>query len=442
MTEGSNDVKKNVVRDGDTLTEGTAVASSESPETEQTRIVSTVGKSLPMPMRAIFPFGASVRSWQRSFLWLLFGTLVVWFLWRVQSILPPFLISFFLAALLEPTVQWLRRYRKSRIQVILSIYLLGFLLLALAILLIVPTVRAQVDDFTQNSSRYMGSLQASVDSWMMQNKGLLRVVGIKQDTFRAVLNDQSGPVQKTINETLASVSQVIQGLASQAFWLIVIPIASFIFMNEYPVLRARIISLFPERMHDEIDTVSQGILDIFSSYIQGLARICSLYALVIFVILLLLGQKYALFFGLLAGVFYAIPLIGPWFIAILAAIISFTDAHTVFFFIQIAPANIPFTVVVLLAIVAMQVLFDQLLYPRVVGGSVGLHPVVSIFALMSGATLFGIVGMVVAVPVAGSIQILLTYFFPKLKESPPEKLLHINNGKPKPDTINTEETQG
>ena len=53
----------------------------------------------------------------------------------------------------------------------------------------------------------------------------------------------------------------------------------------------------------------------------------------------------------------------------------------------------------------------------------GLHPVVSIFALVSGATLFGLIGMVVAVPVAGSIQILLTYFFPRLAQPPPPELL-------------------
>ena len=70
-----------------------------------------------------------------------------------------------------------------------------------------------------------------------------------------------------------------------------------------------------------------------------------------------------------------------------------------------------------------KMVFDQLLYPRVVGGSVGLHPVVSIFALLSGATLFGIVGMILAVPVAASIQILLTYFFPKLAHPPPAQLM-------------------
>jgi predicted PurR-regulated permease PerM len=82
--------------------------------------------------------------------------------------------------------------------------------------------------------------------------------------------------------------------------------------------------------------------------------------------------------------------------------------------------------VVVIALVVQNV-FDQILYPRIVGGSVGLHPVASIFALMSGATLFGIWGMLLAVPVAASIQIIIMYFFPKVRMAPPEALLNTES---------------
>jgi predicted PurR-regulated permease PerM len=72
----------------------------------------------------------------------------------------------------------------------------------------------------------------------------------------------------------------------------------------------------------------------------------------------------------------------------------------------------------------MHVSFDYVLTPRVVGGSVGLHPLVNVFALMAGATLFGVWGMLLAVPVAASLQMILIYFFPKLAEKP---LLETDN---------------
>jgi len=77
-----------------------------------------------------------------------------------------------------------------------------------------------------------------------------------------------------------------------------------------------------------------------------------------------------------------------------------------------------YAILVVLCFGAMHVTFDYVITPRVVGGSVGLHPLVNVFALMCGATIFGVWGMLLAVPVAASIQMLLVYFFPKLAEKP------------------------
>jgi predicted PurR-regulated permease PerM len=92
-------------------------------------------------------------------------------------------------------------------------------------------------------------------------------------------------------------------------------------------------------------------------------------------------------------------------------------------FIHIPASSTGYTLTVILCAIVAQNLFDQIVYPRVVGASVGLHPVVSIFALMAGATLCGVLGMLIAVPVAASIQIVLMYFFPKLTQPPPKHLL-------------------
>src|SRR5438105_6891414 len=100
-----------------------------------------------------------------------------------------------------------------------------------------------------------------------------------------------------------------------------------------------------------------------------------------------LGHKYALFLGLMAGAFYVVPLLGPWIVAVTAGLLAYAEPHRVLFFIQVPANSFAFAVLVAFSIVAAQMVFDQIIYPRVVGGSVGLHPVVSIFALLSGATL-------------------------------------------------------
>lgn len=377
----------------------------------------------PMLMRAVYPFGLSLRGWRRIILTGIFVLLAMGFLWRVQAILPPFVIAFFLAALLDPIVRYLEKHGKTRVQAVFTLYLLGMLCVVFLLALVVPGATRQIEELTGNANGYYEFVRQSTDSWLAHNARLLKFFGVRQHTFNALMSQKPGPLQDRVTEALNTVTGILQGFASQAIWLIIIPVASFFFLRDYTAIRARVIALFPARLHAEIDEVSRGIVDVFSAYIQGLTKICSLYAAVVFMILWLLGHKYALFLGLMAGAFYVVPLIGPWIVAVTAGMLAYAEPHRALFSITVPANSFAFAFMVVLCIVVAQLLFDQILYPRVVGGSVGLHPVVSIFALLSGATLFGIVGLIFAVPVAGALQILITYFFPRLAHPPPPHLM-------------------
>ncbi len=377
----------------------------------------------PMLMRAVYPFGLSLRGWRRTLLTGLFLLLVIAFLWRLQSILPPFIAAFLIAALLDPIVRYLEERGRSRVQAALSLYALGLLIVILVAALVVPAATRQIEELTRNSNQYYTFVRQTSDTWMARNAPLLRFFGIRQHTFAALVNQKPGPLQDKITEALTTVTGAIQGVASQAVWLIVIPVASFFLLRDYTAIRAWIIALFPARLHVEIDEVSRGIVDVFSAYLQGLAKICSLYGIVVFLFLWLIGHKYALFLGLMAAAFYVVPLIGPWCVAVTAGLLAYSEPHRALFLVPVPSNSISFAILIGLCIIAAQIVFDQIIYPRLVGASAGLHPVVSIFALLSGATLFGIVGMVIAIPVAGSMQILLTYFFPRMADPPPARLM-------------------
>jgi predicted PurR-regulated permease PerM len=377
----------------------------------------------PMLMRAVYPFGLSLRGWRRIVLTGLFVLLAAAFLWRVQSILPPFIIAFFIAALLDPIVRYLEKHGKTRVQAVLTLYLLGLLCIILVVALVVPAASRQIEELSGNANNYYDYMRRTSDTWMAHNAPFLRFIGIRQRNFAALVSQKPGPLQDRITEALNTVTAILQGIASQAIWLVIIPVSAFFFLRDYTVLRARIIALFPVRLHDEIDQVSRGIVDVFSAYLQGLTKICSLYAAVVFIMMWAFGHKYALFLGLMAGAFYVIPLIGPWIVAVTAGLLAYSEPHRVIYLFTVPANSFAFAFVVALSIVVAQMVFDQVIYPRVVGGSVGLHPVVSIFALMCGAAIYGIVGMVIAVPVAGSLQILITYFFPRTALPPPAHLL-------------------
>src|SRR5262249_14524652 len=127
---------------------------------------------------------------------------------------------------------------------------------------------------------------------------------------------------------------------------------------------------------------------------------------------LIFRLPYPLMIALISGVLYAVPYVGGAATIAIAALVAVATQH-----------GIGFVLGVVVAILLVQQLFDQIITPRVVGGLVGLHPVVSVFALAAGGQLFALPGMVLAVPVAASVQVILTTLWPALAEPlPPEEL--------------------
>jgi len=342
----------------------------------------------------------------RLFTILLGVGIVVYLLWRIRNVLPPFLIAFFLASLLDPVVTNLQRRGVSRGRAVASIYALVFVVIILLILLIVPPFLAQVQDLAANAQKYSQTLTDTADRWYEANKTTLSALGMGKKPSQ-LIKDKSGPIADAAARALSSVQTMILGFAGQILWLIIIPLALFYFLMDYQAIRARMIHLLPLRQRAHVDRMSEEIVDIFSAYIRGLMKVCALYGTAAVMLFYLLGLNYALFLGMAAGVFYAVPYVGPALTLIGVAVVALTMGKTV-----------GFTVFIAILLIALQFSFDYGVTPKIVGGSVGLHPLVNIFALMCGATLFGIWGMLLAVPVAASIQMLLVYFFPRLAEKP------------------------
>jgi predicted PurR-regulated permease PerM len=331
----------------------------------------------------------------------------------VRSILPPFLIAFFLASLLDPVVANMQSKGVSRGRVVGSIFLLIFALLFLAGWLIIPNVVRQTTElannlpaYSQNLTTYTRNLTRRLDQFYERHQNTFNNIGIKEKPSD-FLSSRSGPVATAIGKVLHSVNSVIQGMIGQVLWLIIIPLALFYFLLDYEIIRAKLISFVPNAYRAHVNSMSREIVEIFSAYMRGLAKVCVLYGLAATILFYAFGLNYFVFMGIAAGVLYAVPYVGPAIAIGSSGVLAILTGK--------APG---FALLIVIAFIAMHVVFDYVITPRVVGSSVGLHPLVNVFALMCGATLFGVWGMLLAVPVAASIQMLLIYFFPRLAEVP------------------------
>jgi predicted PurR-regulated permease PerM len=355
---------------------------------------------LRLPWRRIAPVAFAIAA-------------CAWFLWRVRSILPPFGIALFLAALLDPVVTRMSRGGAPRGRAVAAIFGLALVVLALAGALILPPAVNQAADLGANISVYAQNFAASADkltvradAWYEQRRESLTTLGMT-DPPSVYVRKQTGPISTAVRGFLDAVRVAVTGMLGQVLWLVIIPLSLFYFLLDYPALRARVSGFVPAHRRRDVDRMIQDVVETFGAYVRGLTKVCLLYGSTATVLFWILRVKYALFLGIAAGVFYAVPYVGPGLAVVSVAVICLTTGKT-----------LGFTLLTVIFFVVMHVAFDYGVTPRVVGGSVGLHPLLNIFALMCGVALFGVWGMILAVPVAASLKRVLVYLYPRLGAPP------------------------
>jgi len=199
-----------------------------------------------------------------------------------------------------------------------------------------------------------------------------------------------GFLTNVVRNLLNSTVQLVANLVG----LIVVPFLAFYFLKDWKVLCNMITDLFTPEARPKASRVMANIGIAISSYVEGLWKLSILSALSVTIVLLILGVPYPLVFGLIALLAETIPVIGPIISAIPAIFVAYTSttAHTAF--------------VLAIFYIVYYTVDSQVLQPVIMGKKIKLHPVVILLALMIGGKLFGILGMLFAMPVAAVYRVL------------------------------------
>ncbi|MGE5543840.1 MAG: AI-2E family transporter, partial [Bacillota bacterium] len=188
------------------------------------------------------------------------------------------------------------------------------------------------------------------------------------------------------------------GIASSLLSLVFAPILAYYFIRDWEKIRDGFLSLFPASSRSRLMNLGLDIDQVLSGFIQGHLTVCIIVGVLTGLAAALLGVKYAIIIGIINGIAELFPYLGP----ILGAIPS----------IALALMEGPRQAIYLgLAILVIQQVEANLLSPRIVGTRVGLHPLMVIFALLSGGELFGIWGILLAVPVTAVLKVLVRFAF-------------------------------
>ncbi len=338
-------------------------------------------------------------------------------MWLIREVLPPFLVAAVLALLLDPLLGRMQRWGVPRALAVGLTFLAFLGLFFGAVAFVVPKLVGQVADLVRNIDDYGVRAEALVSAWLYRFEPTLRSLNLPP-TLPDLWTEYQGQITGYLQVLLQHVFQALQASAARLGWVLVIPIVTLYLLADLEKLKARIYHLLSARYRDVVVELATKVGLVVAAYLRGLTMICLAYGLAVYLILAF-GYRlpYALILGLLAGALYAVPYLGQLTVLAGACAVAWANG---------SGGGEIFSAAVTLVLIGQ--IFDQWITPRVIGSQVGLHPVLGLFALMVGAQLFGLTGMVIAVPVAASIRVVLVELFPQLAEPIPpvtSKISHL-----------------
>lgn len=335
--------------------------------------------------------------------WLLYAAAILlagWLAWAGRAIWFPVAIAFVIAMVLDPTVDRLENRGVSRGLATAFVFVLFVVGAVLAVLLLTPILSDQAGRMASDLGRLFPD--PSHPSLVPVTQQILKKLDANPVLGKALLNAARNGTHH-LSTTLARGSELVIAWAPNLVWLIVIPVLAFYALSDFHRIYAKAILLVPKDHRPLAQSLIAEISAVFGKYLRGLAIVCTLLGISIAGLLYALHHPYWQLFGVLGGLLYAVPVVGGLCTVLLAVMVTLVTK---------SPSQ---ALLIGGALLALQNgLFDQVITPRIVGKQVGLHPILTILALLLGYQVAGIGGMLVAVPLAASVQTIILHLVPKL----------------------------
>ena len=353
-------------------------------------------------------------EWQIGF-WIGALLLLILLLWLFSGVLLPFAAAMALSYLLNPVVDRLERLGLNRLGAVLLI-LAGFaVLLALIIVLILPVFSRQLASFLEALPSYAVKLEdlATELSVRLTNDhglNLLERLGFGKAASADLRNSTSELVNQaaqwggTFVKSIWTSGAALIGLLSL---LVLTPVVTFYMLVDWEKMVATVDSLVPLRHRQTVRELARQIDAALAGFLRGQSLVCLFLGAWYGIGLSLIGLNFGLLIGISAGFLSFIPYVGSLTALVLSAVVAIVQGWPEWRLLAMA-----------LAVVGTgQFLEGNVLSPKLVGGSVGLHPVWLIFALLAFGSLFGFTGLIVAVPVAAAVGVILRFAVKRYRES-------------------------
>jgi predicted PurR-regulated permease PerM len=342
--------------------------------------------------------------------WLIAIALTGWLLWLLAPVLTPFIAAALLAYIGDPLADRLQRLKLPRSIAVVCVFILTFVALSLLVLLIVPLIQTQVSALLQALPGIIAQIE---EVWLPKISNFTDIEPGEQiglAAFLARYSDMAGNWGATV---LLSLSRSGGALAAAVISLFLVPILTFYLLRDWDTILQKFGAIIPTAQRKTVLSLARETDDVLGAFLHGQLLVMLALAMLYAAGLSLVGLKFAIAIGVVAGLVSFVPYLGFVFGIGLAGLTVALEPDPL----------LPFLGVIATFSIA-QFIEGSVLTPKLVGDRIGLHPVLVIFSIAAGGQLFGFFGILLALPAAAVLSVLVRFAYQRYLAEHPELQVH------------------
>ena len=345
--------------------------------------------------------------------WLIAIVLTGWVFYLLAPVLTPFVASALLAYMGDPLADRLQRLKMPRTLAVVAVFLITFLVLVLLVVLVGPLIKTQVGALF----KALPDIAKQVEQvWLPTVMQWLNVEAGDDVGIGAFLARYSDMVGSWSGKILLSVTKSGGALAAAVLSLFLIPILTFYLLRDWDSILVHFGALVPDSQRATVFQLARETDDVLSAFLRGQLLVMAALATIYSIGLGLVGLKFAVAIGVVAGLVSFVPYLGFVFGIALAGLTVALEPNPLW---QLVGVVITFSLA--------QFIEGSVLTPKLVGDRIGLHPVIIIFAVAAGGQLFGFFGILLALPAAAVLSVLVRFAYHRYLKEHPEVLIELEH---------------
>ncbi len=322
---------------------------------------------------------------------------VGWALARIAGVLAPFVLAFLFVFLLQSPVASLERRGVGRSTATLVCFVTGFFIVSLIVVFLFPPIGRELVSFANAIPDY---LKLGEDLLLAARERFSDIVVPPWvQSAAGAIASSIGNVFMSLGDTLArGIVSAGSGIATVFFDLFLAIVVAFWTLRDLPKIRTEMRVLAGDKYEDDLENLLGTVGRVVGGYLKGQTIASAVTGTMAAAGLAIVGVPYALVLGIITFIFNYVPYIGPFFAGLIAAVVG----------LFLGPLQ---ALLAIVAVLAAQQLTDLFVTPRVMSEQVDLHPILVIFSLLAGGSLFGFWGMIFAIPIAATAKGLFVYYW-------------------------------